>query len=284
MPSVTSTTLKAGVIGWPVDHSLSPRLHGYWLDQLGIDGVYLPLPVAPDDIADAIRALPKLGFRGANVTVPHKEAAFRTVDVLRPAAERIGAVNTIICKEDGKLVGDNTDAFGFMENIRAAVPAWQGAGLSAVVLGAGGAARAVLEALISAGVDDIRLANRTSARADDLARHFGSQVHVVAWDDRNAACEGAGLLVNTTTLGMTGKPPLDISLDGLSAEGVVNDIVYAPLKTPLLAAAEARGLTAVDGLGMLLHQARPGFEAWFGGKPVVDDKLRTHVLAGRAES
>lgn len=282
MPSVSATTVKAGVIGWPVDHSLSPRLHGYWLEQLGIDGVYLPLPVAPDDIADAIRALPKLGFAGANVTVPHKEAAFAAVDRLSDTATAIGAVNTIICGADGKLFGDNTDAFGFMENVRNVAAGWRADGGPALILGAGGAARAVIAALIDAGVAEIRLANRTEARAEDLARHFGAPVTVCAWDRRNEAVDGATLLVNTTTLGMTGKPALDIDIHALAADAVVNDIVYAPLETALLKAARAQGLNAVDGLGMLLHQARPGFEAWFGQRPDVDDALRAHVLAGRA--
>jgi len=281
MPSVTATTIKAGVIGWPVDHSLSPRLHGFWLEQLGIDGVYLPLPVAPDDIEDAIRALPKLGFAGANVTVPHKESAFRTVDRLSDTAKAIGAVNTIVCNADGTLSGDNTDAFGFMENIRADAPDWTAQTAPALVLGAGGAARAVICALIDAGSGEIRLANRTRERADDLVRHFGPTVVAIDWDDRNAATNGAGLLVNTTTLGMTGKPSLEIDLGGLVPRAVVNDIVYAPLETALLKDAAARGLTAVDGLGMLLHQARPGFEAWFGARPDVNDALRAHVLAGR---
>lgn len=281
MPSATAKTIKAGVIGWPVEHSLSPRLHGFWLDRYGIDGIYLPLPVAPPNIEDAIRALPKLGFVGANVTVPHKEAAYRTVDSLSETARKIGAVNTIVCDEDGELFGDNTDAFGFIENVRATAPAWRGDAAPALVLGAGGAARAVIAALIDAGAPEIRLANRTRERADALLAHFGAPLTIVAWDDRNDAMAGTGTLVNTTTLGMTGNPPLDVDLSGLNGDAVVNDIVYAPLETALLKAAASRGLVAVDGLGMLLHQARPGFEAWFGTRPTVDDALRAHVLAGR---
>jgi len=281
MPSVTATTIKAGVIGWPVDHSLSPRLHGFWLEKMQIDGVYLPLPVAPDDIEDAIRALPKLGFAGANVTVPHKEAAYRTVDRLSDTAKAIGAVNTIVCDTDGTLSGDNTDAFGFMENIRAGAPDWAASAAPALVLGAGGAARAVICALIDAGVSEVRLANRTRERSDELVRHFGEKVIAVDWADRNAAVDGAGLLVNATTLGMTGKPTLEIDIGHLAPGAVVNDIVYVPLETALLKDAAARGYTAVDGLGMLLHQARPGFEAWFGARPDVDDALRAHVLSGR---
>jgi shikimate dehydrogenase len=281
MPSVTAKTVKAGVIGWPVEHSLSPRLHGFWLDRLGIDGVYLPLPVASGDIEAAVRALPKLGFAGANVTVPHKEAVYKIVDELTPTARRIGAVNTIVCRDGGHLLGDNTDAFGFIENIHAEAADWHPWASPAVVLGAGGAARAVIAALIEAGTPEIRLVNRTRARASELATHFGDKVCVVDWEDRDDACSGAGLLVNTTTLGMTGNPALEISLQGMKEDAAVNDIVYAPLETPLLRDAAARGLKAVDGLGMLLHQARPGFEAWFGQRPVVDAALRAHVLAGR---
>jgi len=281
MPSVTAKTIKAGVIGWPVEHSLSPRLHGYWLETYGIDGVYLPLPVAPPNIEDAILALPKLGFVGANVTVPHKEAAFRIVDGLSDTARKIGAVNTIVCDEDGELYGDNTDVFGFIENIRSAAPDWRADAAPALVLGAGGAARAVIAALIDAGTPEIRLANRTRERADELMTHFGGPLTIVGWEERNAAMAGAGTLVNTTTLGMIGNPPLNVHLSELNDAAVVNDIVYAPLETPLLKAAAARGLTPVDGLGMLLHQARPGFEAWFGRHPVVDEALRDHVLAGR---
>ncbi len=279
MPSLSAKTIKAGVIGWPVNHSLSPRLHGFWLDQYGIDGVYLRLAVTPENIEAALRALPKLGFAGANVTVPHKEAAFRIVDTLSDTAKKIGAVNTIVCAADGTLRGDNTDAFGFISNINAAVPSFNAAAAPAVVLGAGGAARAVIAALIEAGAADIRLTNRTAERAEALVAHFGASVQSVAWDDRHGAVDGAGLLVNTTTLGMTGKPALEMHLDGLIKGAVVNDIVYVPLKTGLLQAAEDRGFQAVDGLGMLLHQARPGFEAWFGKRPEVSEALRRHVLA-----
>ncbi len=280
MPSATAKTIKAGVIGWPVEHSLSPRLHGFWLDRYGVDGVYLPLPVAPDDIEAAIRALPMLGFAGANVTVPHKEAAHRVVDHLSPAAQRIGAVNTIICRDDGSLSGDNTDGFGFLENIRDNVEEWHAWSAKTLVLGAGGAARAVIAALIEAGAPEIRLTNRTRERADMLAAHFGTKVTVISWSDRHAAVDGANLLINTTTLGMAGKPALEIDLAGMTEDGVVTDIVYTPLETRLLADAKARGLRTVDGVGMLLHQARPGFEAWFGVRPEVDAELREFVLAG----
>ena len=278
MSSLSGNAKIAGVIGWPVAHSLSPRLHGYWLQTLGIDGAYVPLPVAPENISDALRALPKLGFAGANVTVPHKEAALAAVDEVSEIANRIGAVNTLICKSDGTLYGDNTDAFGFIENLRAGAPSWRPDSGRALVLGAGGAARAVITALIDAGVTEISLSNRTLARAYDVAQYIGGNVAVVPWEARDTAAEGVTLLVNTTTLGMTGKAPLEMDIRALADDAVVTDIVYAPLQTPLLASAHARGLTTVDGLGMLLHQARPGFEAWFGVRPEVTADLRRHVL------
>jgi shikimate dehydrogenase len=269
----------AGVMGWPVGHSLSPRLHGFWLDRHGIDGAYLPLAVKPEDCEAAIRMLPKLGFAGANVTVPHKETAFRAVDELEPLARRIGAVNTLVVREDGSILGRNTDAFGFIENLRADAPGWSPDAGPACVLGAGGAARAVVAALVDAGVPELRLVNRSVERAERLAADLGGPVRVLAWDDRNRALDGAALLVNTTSLGMRGQPPLDLDLAPLPPEALATDIVYVPLETPLLAAARARGNRVVDGLGMLLHQARPGFAAWFGREPEVTPELRAFVLS-----
>lgn len=267
----------AGVIGWPVSHSRSPRLHGYWLERHGIDGAYVPLPVPPGRISTALRALPVLGFRGANLTVPHKQDAVAVCDELDPLARRIGAVNTIVVGEDGRLIGSNTDASGFIENLRRH-STWRSGGAPAVVLGAGGAARAVCVALLDAGAGKVRIANRTRLRAELLADEMGAAVEAVGWDERDAALDGAMLLVNTTTLGMTGQPPLEIDLSRLSADAVVCDAVYVPLETPLLAAARTRGNQAVDGLGMLLYQAQPGFEAWFGVRPDVDAALRRFVL------
>lgn len=272
----------AGVMGWPVGHSLSPALHGHWLARYGIRGAYVPLAVPPDRAEQAIRALPSLGFRGVNVTIPHKETAVRSVDRLDAAARRIGAVNTIIVGEDGALEGRNTDAFGFLENLRQASPGWTAAGGPAVVLGAGGAARAVVAALVDGGATDIRVVNRTVERALELGDVFGDRVAGLAWKDASAALDGAGLLVNTTSLGMAGEPALDLDLRGLPTEALVTDIVYAPLLTPLLDVARKRGNPTVDGLGMLLHQARPGFEAWFGVTPTVDAALREAVLAAPA--
>lgn len=264
----------AGVIGWPVDHSRSPRLHGYWLDQYKVDGAYVPLPVSPNHFPEALAGLAAAGFRGVNVTVPHKEQAFEACSFLDDHAQRIGAVNTIVFQEDG-IHGSNTDAFGFFENIRHNAD-WRG-GIS-VVLGAGGAARAICVALIDAGSTEIRLVNRTRSRAERLAKEFGSLIKVYAWEDRHDALLEGSLLVNSTTLGMTGQRALELNLDALPPSAIVNDIVYAPLETKLLAQARARGNPVVDGLGMLLHQARPGFESWFGVQPEVTDALRQFVL------
>ena len=270
----------AGVFGWPVGHSKSPRLHGYWLSHYKIDGAYIPLPVKVEDFAQALRALPLLGFAGANVTLPHKEAALAGVDRADPLARRIGAVNTVVVAPDGTLEGANTDGFGFIENLRQGVPGFQASTGPAAVLGAGGAARAVIAALIDAGAPEIRVANRSPERAERLIEALGGPCRLIAWADRASALDGAALLVNATALGMAGQAALDLALDGLPPVAVVNDIVYAPLETPLLRAARERGNPTVDGLGMLLHQARPGFRAWFGVDPEVTPALREFVLAG----
>lgn len=273
----------AGVIGWPVGHSSSPRLHGYWLEHYGIDGAYVPLGVEPANFERVLRVLPLLGFVGVNVTVPHKEAALAAVDVAEPLAQRIGAVNTVIMRRDGGLEGRNSDAYGFLENIKTAVPGWDAASGPAVVLGAGGAARAVCAALVDGGASEVRVVNRTAARAEALAAAIGSPCRVLPWSERCGVLDGAGLLVNATTLGMTGQPPLDLDLDRLPRAAVVNDVVYAPLETALLKMAARRGNLTVDGLGMLLHQARPGFKAWFGVEPEVTSALRAFLsqdLAG----
>ncbi len=275
----------AGVMGWPISHSRSPRLHGFWLRQYGIDGAYVPLAVAPERAEQAIRALPALGFRGCNVTVPLKEIAFRTVDRLDETARRMGAVNTIVVAEDGALEGGNTDGFGFIENLRAERPGWTAERGPAVVIGAGGAARAVVVALLDAGAPEVRLVNRTRTRAEELAADLAAVglnggVTVVDWVSRETALDGAALLVNTTTQGMAGQPALDLPLRALPVSAVVNDIVYVPLETPLLAEARARGNPVAGGIGMLLHQARPGFKAWFGVEPQVTPDLIRFVLEG----
>ncbi len=270
--------IKSGVIGWPVAHSLSPRLHGYWLSQYKIDGAYVALPVDPENLQSAIREMVADGYAGFNVTVPHKETVLACLDDISAAARRIGAVNTVVI-EDGVLKGSNTDGFGFLENLKSGHPGFAASLGPAVVLGAGGAARAVVNALTDAGAPEIRLFNRTRARAEKLAADLAGPITVGDWARRGDGLEAAALLVNTTSMGMTGKPPLEISLAKLPAGAAVTDLVYAPLQTGLLAAAAARGNPTIDGIGMLLHQARPGFEAWFGVRPDVSDGLRAHVLA-----
>ena len=272
---LSGTTAVAGIMGWPIGHSRSPRLHGYWLRKYGVNGVYLPLVASPEGIEAAFRGLPGLGFRGVNVTIPHKLSALAACDYVDDVAARIGAVNTIIIGEDGALSGTNTDAFGFLANLRQESD-WRGVEGPAVVLGAGGAARAVCVALLDAGVLEVRIANRTDSRAQALADEFG--LTAFPWADRAAALDGAALVVNATSLGMTGQPTLDLLLDALPIDALVHDIVYAPLETELLTQARARGNPIVDGLGMLLHQARPGFEAWFGVSPDVTPALRNFVL------
>lgn len=276
---VTGNAILAGVMGWPVTHSRSPILHNHWLETYGIDGVYVPLGVAPAQFETALRALPSLGFAGVNVTVPHKEAAFAVVDEADSLARRIGAVNTVVIGADGRLAGSNTDGFGFLESLAAAAPAWSGAAGPAVVVGAGGASRAIIVALQDSGAPEIRVVNRTAERAERLVTEFGPPLTAVPWDQRAAALDGAALLVNTTSLGMAGQEALDLGLDALPDAAVVNDIVYVPLETPLLTAAAARGNPTVGGLEMLLHQARPGFAAWFGREPEVTDALREAVRA-----
>lgn len=273
---VIMTFLLAGVMGWPIAHSLSPRLHGFWLQHHRVNGQYLPLAVSPRQLGEAVRGLPALGFRGANVTIPHKETLIPFLDALGETAQRIGAVNTIITRADGSLYGDSTDGYGFITALTEEAPLWKKD--VAVVLGAGGAARAVVDALHQAGVKEIRLLNRTKSRADAVAAQLGVGT-VYAWGDLSAL-EGASLLVNTTSLGMKGHPPLELALDALPPSAVVFDLIYNPQQTDLLKAAQARGLVALNGLGMLLHQAAPGFKAWYGIQPEVTPELHAFVQAG----
>ena len=277
---VTGEAKLAGVMGWPVAHSRSPLLHGYWLEKYAIDGAYVPLPVAPEHFAQALRMLSRLGFRGVNVTVPHKEAALKAVDIADHRAREIGAVNTVIMREDGSLEGRNTDGIGFLAQLQERAPAWQGPMGPVAVIGAGGAARAIVATLKSVGVPEIRLVNRTLARAEALALAFGHPLKVVPWINRAGALRDVTLVVNTSSLGMTGSPDLDLELIGLSPGAAVFDCVYNPLQTPLLAQARQRGYVPVDGLGMLIHQARPGFKAWFGVEPEITDELRALVAQG----
>ena len=269
----------AGVIGAPVAHSRSPALHGYWLRKYGIRGYYVPLEVPQSALEDVLRAMPRMGFVGANVTIPHKETALRLADTVTDRAALIGAANTLILRSDGKIHADNTDGYGFLENLRQGAPGWRADVGPCTVLGAGGAARAVVASLIDAGAEEIRLTNRTRNRAETLRAEFGTKVTVVDWVQAGNAIEGAATVVNTTSLGMVGKNEFRVPLDGLSSDAVVTDLVYTPLDTTLLIRAREIGCRTVDGLGMLLHQAVPGFERWFGVKPEVDAALREAVLA-----
>lgn len=268
----------AGVIGHPVAHSKSPRIHRYWLNHYGIEGYYIPMDVAPEDLEETLRTLPKAGFVGANITIPHKEAVLEIADEVTETAKKIGAANTLVFDEDGKIKADNTDGYGFIENLRSGAPNWDASAGPATILGAGGAARAIIVSLLDAGVPEIFLTNRTRARADQLRDEFGDKITVVDWVAAGNAVEDAKLVVNTTSLGMVGQKPLRVPLDGLTPDMVVTDIVYNPLKTNLLAEAEEIGCTTVDGLGMLLHQAVPGFESWFGTRPHVDRGTRAAAL------
>jgi shikimate dehydrogenase len=271
--------LLAGLMGFPVMHSRSPKLHNYWLAQHGLIGVYLPLAIRTEGLRAALRALPALGFSGCNLTIPHKEAALAIVDRVDPVARRIGAMNCVVVAPDGSLEGQNHDAFGFVESIREAQPNWRADAGPIVVIGAGGGARAVLVSLIDQGAREIRLVNRTPARAAALQRDLGGPITALPWEQRGAALGGAAMLINTTNQGMVGAPPLDLALDHLPATALVSDIVYIPRETPLLAAARKRGNPTVNGLGMLLHQARPAFRAWFGIMPDVTPELRAMIEA-----
>jgi shikimate dehydrogenase len=275
---MTAAPPLAGVMGWPVGHARSPLLHRHWLARYGLPGAYVHLSVAPETFEAAMRGLPALGFVGANVTLPHKLEALRLADEVTPRARRIGAANTLTIHH-GAILADNTDGFGFIENLRQTAPAWRAEAGPSLVLGAGGAARAVVASLLDAGAPEVRLLNRTHSRAEALAADVGGAVTVLDWQAAEAAMDGCATLVNTTSLGMIGQPPLNLRLDAAPAGALATDIVYAPLDTPFLQAARARGLSTVDGLGMLLHQGRPGFEAWFGRAPEVDDALRQAVLA-----
>jgi shikimate dehydrogenase len=268
----------AGVIGSPIAHSKSPALHGHWLKSYGIRGYYIPMEVSADNLAEVLRALPKAGFVGVNVTVPHKEAVLEIADLVTDRATLIGAANTLIFRKDGKIHADNTDGYGFIENLRQNAPDWNPAAGPAAVLGAGGAARAVVASLLDVGVPEILISNRTRIRAEALQHDFGKRLRVVDWVQAGNMLEEAATVVNTTSLGMLGKPELRVPLDGLQKGALVTDLVYAPLQTRLLRVAQEMGCVTVDGLGMLLHQAVPGFERWFGYRPMVDASIRAAVL------
>ena len=274
-----SPFVLAGVMGWPVAHTRSPAIHNHWIARHGLKGAYVQLPVHPDRLEAALRGLPALGFAGCNVTVPHKVSAMHFMDELHPTAQRVAAINTIVVQPDGSLLGMNNDGAGYVQSLRDADPTWRGDAGPALVLGAGGAARAIVVALLDEGVPELRITNRTLERAQALAEAFGERVKVVPWAQRNDAMAGVSLLVTTTTQGMHGQPPLDVALDALPAAAMVSDAIYIPMETPLLAQARLRGHRTVNGLGMLLNQARPAFKAWYGVMPEITPELRAAILA-----
>ena len=274
-----SPFVLAGVMGWPVAHTRSPAIHNHWIARYGLKGAYVQLPVQPDRLEAAIRGLPALGFAGCNVTVPHKVSAMRLMDELHPAARRVAAINTIVVQADGRLLGMNNDGAGYIQSLRDADATWRGNAGPALVLGAGGAARAIVVALLDEGVPELRITNRTLERAQALAEAVGERVKVVPWAERNEAMAGVSLLVNTTTQGMHGQSTLDVVLDALPRAAMVSDAIYIPMETPLLAQARLRGHRTVNGLGMLLNQARPAFESWFGVMPEITPELRAAVEA-----
>ena len=276
---MTAAPPLAAVLGWPIGHSRSPRLHGHWLARYRIEGYYVPIALPPEGFARGLASLPALGFRGVNVTIPHKEAALALATEATERARLIGAANTLTFGPDGAIHADNTDAYGFIANLRQEAPGWSAAAGPALVLGAGGAARAVVAALIAEGCPEVRVANRTASRAGTLRDHFGARVVAVGWQSLAAAATDALTLVNTTSLGMEGEAAVPLDLGAVPATALVTDIVYGAEPTPFVRAARARGLAAVDGIGMLLHQGVPGFERWFGRRPEVDAELRAAVLA-----
>ncbi|MEO9514992.1 MAG: shikimate dehydrogenase [Paracoccaceae bacterium] len=275
---MTESIPLAGVIGFPIGHSRSPKVHNHWLHTYGLPGHYIPLEVSSENLANVLRTLPQAGFVGVNITIPHKEIVLELADIVTDRATLIGAANTLIFRKDGKIHADNTDGYGFLENLKSGAPDWLPGRGPAAVFGAGGASRAVVASLLESGVPEILLTNRTRVRAEAVADEFGNRVTVVDWVQAGNILDEAALVVNTTSLGMVGKSELRVPLDGLRSDSVVTDLVYTPLRTPLLAEAEARGCTTVDGLGMLLHQATPGFERWFGKRPQVDDATRVAAL------
>ncbi|MDU8910914.1 shikimate dehydrogenase [Aestuariicoccus sp. MJ-SS9] len=268
----------AGVIGSPIAHSRSPRLHGHWLRKYGLPGFYVPMDIASEDLEVSLRQMPRMGFVGVNITIPYKESVMAIADQVSDRATLIGAANTLIFRKDGRIHADNTDGYGFIENLRQSAPNWDPTAGPAVVFGAGGAARAIVASLLDVGVPEIRITNRTRLRAEKLREDFGNRLTVVEWVKAGNVLDDAATVVNTTSLGMVGKPEFRVPLDGLRPGTVVNDLVYTPLETRFLRVAAEQGCQVVDGLGMLLHQAVPGFERWFGFRPEVDEATRAAVL------
>ena len=272
------TAPVVAVLGYPIHHSKSPKMHGFWLEQVAVPGHYIPLEIHPDNFESALKNMPKLGFRGANVTIPYKERALEIADFVSERAERIGAANTFYFDSDGKIHADNTDGYGFITNLKNGASHWTAKSGPAFVLGAGGAARAILDALITEDTPKIYRTNRTKERALKLAQEFGDCVKVIDWDDKNTILPDITTLINTTSLGMNGNDDLGLNFSLLTDAMTVTDIVYTPLETELLKHAKQQGCTCVDGLGMLIYQGIPGFENWFGATPVVTDELRELLL------
>jgi len=270
-----SRFLLAGVMGWPVMHSRSPLMHSHWFRQHGLAGTYVPLAIEPAGLAAALKALRPLGFAGCNLTIPHKQQAMTIVDEVDTVAKRIGAISCVVVRPDGSLSGTNNDWFGFIHNLKQEQPGWRGDAGPVVVLGAGGGARAVCYGLMQVGAKEIRLVNRTFARAKGIAGEFGGSIQALPWERRHDSLDGAAMVVNATSQGMVGQPALDLRLDKLSKTALAADIIYIPLETPFLAAARQRGNRTANGLGMLLHQGRPAWKMWFGIEPVVTAELRS---------
>jgi shikimate dehydrogenase len=271
--------ILAGVMGWPIAQSRSPVMHNYWIEKYKLNGRYVPLAVKPERLADAIRGLSALGFRGCNLTMPHKQYAMTMIDSLTDTAKRIGAVNCIVVGDDGKMSGTNNDGNGYVMSVQEVAPQWKPSDGPIAILGAGGAARAIIVAMLERGANEIRLINRTFEKAERIAKQFGTAIRPITWDRRSDAIRDVALLTNATNQGMAGNPALDISLDKLSQQTLVSDLIYVPPETPFLAAAKARGNVTINGLGMLLHQARPAFQAWFGVMPEVTADLRATIMA-----
>lgn len=269
----------AGLLGWPVAHSRSPVIHNHWIARYGLLGRYVLFGVHPPDLAAAVRGLSVLGMRGCNVTTPHKQAVMPLIDEIDPLAKRIGAINTIVVREDGLLRGFNNDGNGFVQSVRDAQPSWRPDSGPIAIIGAGGAARAVIASLAAQGAREIRVLNRTVERAKGLADAFGPPVAAVRFDERERVIDDVALLVNATNQGMAGQPPLDLNLSRLEAKAIVADVIYVPQETPLLRAARMRGNPTLNGLGMLLNQARPAFHAWFGVMPDITPELLRAVEA-----
>jgi shikimate dehydrogenase len=272
-----------GVMGWPVMHSRSPLMHNYWIEQQGLAGSYVPLEIKPGNLEGALRGLYPLGFAGCNVTIPHKLETMAIVDEVSDVAKKIGAISCVVVRDDGSLFGTNNDWLGFLDNLKEQQPGWRADAGPIAVIGAGGGGRAVVYGLLQEGASEIRLVNRTRAKAEAIAEEFGGPIQVLPWEERHDALEGVAMAVNVTSQGMDGQPPLDLRLDHLPETALAADIIYTPLETPFLAAARARGNRTVNGLGMLIHQGPAAWKLWFDIVPEVTAELRERMERSIAE-